>query len=80
MGLSDGKIRLRTSDGKVWELLPERLIQADRDFVQQATAAKSDEASIGFGKPPGGDPRFKSIRFEGRSRCHHPCRTQERWL
>lgn len=35
LGLSDGKIRLRTPDGRAWELSLTRLIQADRDFVEQ---------------------------------------------
>jgi hypothetical protein len=54
LGLNGEKIRLRTLDGKVWELLPERLIQADRDFVQQAIAAKADVASIGALASPSG--------------------------
>jgi hypothetical protein len=54
LGLNGEKIRLRTLDGNVWELLPERLIPADRDFVQQAIAAKSDVASIGALAIPSG--------------------------
>lgn len=45
--LRNGKVCLRRADGKVFELSPEQLSAADRDYVQAVTAFRPDSGKTG---------------------------------